>query len=82
MKRVLSLIAVFVITLLLCLLVGCSYTHPSIADPDLVERISNGHVICYYKTGPGRGYAKCCEDCPMHTDGSATITKQLNEAKR
>ncbi len=57
------------------MMVGCSYTHPSISEPDLIERIASGHTVCYYKTGPGRGYAKCCPDCPMHADSSAITTK-------
>jgi hypothetical protein len=74
MKRVVSLIAVFVVTLLLCLLVGCTYTHPSISQPDLVERIASGHTICYYRKGPDRGYAKCCPECE-HPSHQQTITQ-------
>lgn len=73
MKNTLKLwLTVFAVTLVLTMLIeGCAYTHPSVAQPDLVEKLSTGHVICYYKVGPSRGYAKCCEDCPMH---SQTIT--------
>jgi len=48
------------------LLFGCSYTAPASATPDLVEKLSNGHTICYYRQGLDRGYAKCCPDCPKH----------------
>ena len=72
MKRKLSVIAVFLIALILTLLIGCTYTAPSVSEPDLVEKITNGHKVCYYKTGPGRGYAKCCDDCPMHENQTLT----------
>jgi hypothetical protein len=66
MKRRIAIFAVFVVVLLGCLIIGCTYTAPSVSEPDLIERVTNGHKVCYYKTGPGRGYAKCCDDCPMH----------------
>lgn len=75
-RRVAMIISVFWVTLMLTsflfLAVGCQYTHPSIATPDLVERVSNGHIICYYRNGPDRGYAKCCPECPMHDSTSIT----------
>ena len=60
------------IAVLMVAVVGCTYTHPSVSEPDLVEKITNGHKVCYYKTGPGRGYAKCCDDCPMHNETLTT----------
>jgi hypothetical protein len=69
-ERTADMIKVFFTVLVLTILgmfaLSCSYTAPSIATPDLVERVSNGHVICYYRAGLDRGYAKCCADCPMH----------------
>jgi len=56
----------------LVVMTGCTYTHPSKSSPDLVERIASGHVICYYRNGPDRGYAKCCPECPMHDTVSIT----------
>ena len=53
------------------LIIGCSYTAPSKASPDLIEKVSNGHVICYYRDGK-RAVAKCCEDCPMHDNAVTT----------
>ena len=61
-------LAIFTVCMVIALSVGCTYTHPSVAEPDLIERVTNGHKVCYYKTGPGRGYAKCCDDCPMHNE--------------
>lgn len=59
---------IFIAVLIAVMLIGCTYTAPSISEPDLIERVTNGHIVCYYKTGPGRGYAKCCDDCPMHNE--------------
>ena len=67
-------LAIFTVCMLIALSVGCTYTHPSVAEPDLIERVTNGHKVCYYKTGPGRGYAKCCDDCPMHENQTLTTT--------
>ena len=74
MKRIIGIICIFVVMLLLFFVTGCTYTAPSLATPDLVERVSNGHIICYYRAGLDRGYAKCCEDCPMHTAQTLTTT--------
>lgn len=59
-------LAIFTVCMVIALSVGCTYTAPSVSEPDLIERVTNGHKVCYYKTG--RGYAKCCEDCPMHNE--------------
>jgi uncharacterized membrane protein len=74
MKRRMMIAAVFVTVFIVVMLTGCTYTHPSKATPDLVERITNGHIICYYRNGLDRGYAKCCPECPMHTADSNAIT--------
>ena len=67
-ERYLAIAIIFAITLLAMFAVGCTYTAPSVSTPDLVERVSNGHVICYYREGLDRGYAKCCPECPMHNE--------------
>ena len=74
MKRRMMIAVVFVTVFIAVMLTGCQYTAPSISSPDLVERIASGHVICYYRNGPDRGYAKCCPECPMHTADSNAIT--------
>ena len=78
-ERTADMIKVFFTVLVLTILgmfaIGCTYTAPSLATPDLIERVSNGHIICYYRAGLDRGYAKCCPDCPMHNSVTTGATK-------